>query len=111
MITLHIFKGVREWREFCLERDGDQCRAKFHASTCGKNILARLQVHHIVYKSHLSPRAHWIAENGITLSPDCHQGAHLTHNGNIHRERLRRAVDAVNFVESIPVKHFTKGKK
>jgi len=106
MIELHIAKSAREWREAVLERDGSLCQSRQHAAGCG--TIPRLEAHHIVYKGHLSELAFWIVENGICLSYECHKLAHLSHNLSIGLVRANAAVIAVNCVDAIPHKKFTK---
>ncbi len=103
MITLSVAKNAGEWRDEVFERARFICEARNCPS-------ALVEAHHIVYRSHLSPRALWIVENGIALCKKHHDQCHATHNAILPKARLRAAVDAVNCVEQIPVKHFTKGK-
>ncbi len=100
MITLNIAKNASEWRREVFA-DEPSC------ALCGERAT---ESHHIVYRSHLSPRALWIVENGIALCKKHHDECHATHNAILPKARLRAAVDAINCVESIPVKHFTKGR-
>jgi 5-methylcytosine-specific restriction endonuclease McrA len=106
VIVLHIAATASEWRAAVLERDGHQCQSMQHADDCG--YYPRLEAHHIVYKGQLGERAFWIVENGICLSYECHALAHKTHNASIGFRRANAAVVAVNCVESVPHRKFTK---
>lgn len=100
---------AREWRDACLARDRNRCQARKHHGHCDR-FFRTLEVHHIVYKSHLSKRSMWLVENGITLSLMCHALAHGTHNANLPPKRLREAVAAVNAVDKVPVPPFKEGE-
>ncbi len=103
MMTLSIAKNAREWREEVFERASFVCEI----ARCGNEPT---EAHHICYRSAISTRSYWIVENGIALCKMHHDQCHATHNAILPKARLRAAVDAVNCVEQIPVKHFTKGK-
>lgn len=105
MIVLHVAKTAGEWREAVMERDSYRCQAVKHDSRCRYRAE---HAHHIVYKSTLCERSHWIIENGIALSDVCHQLAHAEKNRNLDLSRCNVAVAAVNCTESIKVKRFTK---
>ncbi len=109
MIHLTIAKSAREWREEVFERARFYCEGDtIGSSRCPQEPT---EAHHVVFRSHLSPRALWIVENGIALCKKHHDECHASHNAILPKARLRVAVDAVNCVEQIPVKHFTKGRK
>lgn len=109
MIEAHIAKTAGEWRETVLDRDGHMCASEIHDPTCHDD-RGPLRAHHIVYKSHLSPRSLWIVQNGIALSDACHCLAHSTHNVSIGLKRANAAVAVVNCFEWITVPKFTKSK-
>lgn len=104
VITLKIAKNASEWRDEVFARDDFLCEIP----NCPNKLI---EAHHIVYRSHLSPHALWIVENGIALCKKHHAECHATHNAILPRYRLRQAVDAVNCVENVKVPHFTKGRK
>lgn len=105
MIVLNVAKTASEWHDAVMERDRYECLAEQHAPNCRRRAE---QAHHIVYKSAITEKSHWIVQNGIALSKACHDFAHETKNRNLGLQRCNEAVDAVNCVENIKVKKFTK---
>lgn len=68
-------KQVRQrFRDLALKRDGHKCRVCMarEAPTCP------LDVHHVIDRHDL-PNGGYVAENGISLCPECHRKAEAWH--------------------------------
>ena len=94
-MIIQIAATAGEWAQACRERDGYECKALDHDPRCRGAVE---QVHHLVYKSHLTPETRWIVENGLSLSQVCHAKAHATHNASVGLTRANEAVKAVNII-------------
>lgn len=105
MVVIHVAANGNEWHDAVFQRDGSMCQAVKHDPRCHGRAE---HAHHIVYRSHLAKRSHWIVENGVAVSDVCHQLAHKTHNGCLNMDRCNAAVVAVNVTEEIKVPKFAK---
>jgi hypothetical protein len=106
--TITICSSPSEWHREVGEIDRFRCASKVHAPDCHGGFE---HAHHIVYKSSLPERAHWILENGIALGSACHRLAHDTKNASLDLNRCNEAVASVNpFLDKYQIPKFKKAK-